>query len=257
MPTELRRSRPPKAARKYSANGSIVPNVHPRKGRTDRELGLKAKPGKKPPEEQMSIAANRVALVNKATNTYHRFESLMEADAATILMARDPGVKIQAQYGWVEFKRDGIIRRHMFDILASFSNGCRTLFSVRIAKKTKDLKVDLELMRNQVLHKHAHKIVLLTEEQITKPVVYQAREILRAREMMNERNVTYAYEAIKAMGGRARVFDVMRSIPDVPLSVAWYAIWNLIDQKYIVHDHPEANDTYLDRISWIRTAEAA
>lgn len=203
----------------------------------------------------MNIAANRVAMVNRCTNTYHRFESLLEAQAAMILMERDPGVQIQAQYGWVEFMRGGLLKRHMFDILAHFSNGCRTLFAVRTKANSADLVIDLELMRNQVLDKHAHKIVLLTEEQISKPAVYRAREILRARQMRCQRDVGHALEIIRNMGGRARVFDVLSNIPGIPLSIAWAAVWNLIDEGLIIHDHPQASQTFLARISWIRLAE--
>ncbi len=223
---------------------------------TDRNITLRNHKKQKPVEERKSIATVRLTVVNEETQTGHRVESLLEANAMEILMARDRGIYIQAQYGWVNFMRGGVRKRHMFDLLASSSNGCRTLYAVRHSSEIADLEIDLELIRNQEMRKHAHRIVLLTEKEISKPAVYRAREILRARSMENKKNNAMALEIIRGLG-RARVFDIMTKIPGTPLSVAWHAVWSLIDAGLVVHDHPDASSTPLTKISWVRTTEGA
>lgn len=228
---------------------------YPTVARTDRNITLRERKGQVPPEERKSIATNRVSMVNQTTKTAHRLESLLEANAMEILMASDKGIQIQAQFGWIHFRRDGKLKRHMFDLLAGFSNGCRMLYSVRHSERLGDLEIDLELIRNQEMEKHAHKIKLLTEKEISKPVVYRAREILRARSLENKENNALALEIVRGLGGRARVFDIMIRMPGSSLSVAWTAVWGLIDRGFIVHDHPFAENTPLTKLSFVRLAE--
>jgi hypothetical protein len=237
------------------AASEILWRSQPSAGHADRSLALRNTPGTIPAEERKSIATNRVNVVNDATDTYHRLESLLEANAMEILMASDPGVRIQAQYGWIKFRRSGLVKRHMFDLLASFSNGCRTLYAVRHSDGVGDLETDLELIRNQEMRKHAHRIILLTEKEISNPAVYRDREILRARNLKNEKNNALALEVLRKFGGRARMFDIMLNMPDTAFSITWNAVWTLIDAGIVIHDHPAAKCTPISKLSWLRIAE--
>lgn len=126
---------------------------------------------------------------------------------------------------------------------------------VRHREAADDLAVELELIRNHELHKHAHYAELLTEDQLTKPAVYRAEEIVTARKFNNEGNNELVLERLIKRGGRARVFDLLSSIPGVTFASGWNALWSLIGRGLVEHDHPTAQTVYLKRYSWIRIVE--
>lgn len=259
MPGCVRSASAKEALKYYDKDpaSEILWRSQPSAGHADRSVALRNTPGTIPVEERKSIATNHVTMVNEATDTYHRLESLLEASAMEILMASDPGVRIQAQYGWIRFRRNGVPKRHMIDLLACFSNGCRSLYAVRHSDGVGDLETDLELIRNQELRKHGHRLILLTEREISKPAVYRAREILRARNLKNEKNNALALEVLRKLGGRGRMFDVMLNMPDTAFSVTWNAVWTLIDAGLVIHDHPAAESTPISKLSWLRIVEEA
>lgn len=220
---------------------------------SDRNITLRNTPNTKPVEERMSIVSNRPTIREHGTNNAHRLESKLEADAMEIFMARHDVIAVRTQVGPFEYRRDGIVHRHYADLSVDFANGCRVLYAVRHSAMSADLKVELEHIRNHGLKNRAHHIKLLTEEEISKPRVYRAREILRARNLNNETCNELVLDILKSLGGRATVHDVCSHLPDsFTYSDGWTAIWSMIDRGLFIHDHPQADSTPLNRTSWVR-----
>lgn len=221
--------------------------------KSDRNIALRNTPNKKPVEERMSIVSNRPTLHEDGTNAAHRLESNLEAGAMEIFMARHDVVAVRAQVGPIEYLRNGVARFHYADLCVEFTNGCTILYAVRHSSMCADLEIELEHIRNHGLKKYAHSIKLLTEEDISKPRIYRAREILRARNLNNEVCNELVLHTLKNLGGRATVHDVVSRLPKYfTYSNGWTAIWSMIDRDLVIHDHPEADSTPLNRTSWVR-----
>ncbi len=231
--------------------------IYADRGNADRNIALRNRPDLKPVEERMSIVSNRVQETDPNTNTTLRLESGLEASAVMIFKSDPSVVAIKAQHGPVRFMRDGKWHDHYFDLCVDYDTGCRVLYMVRHADAADDLAVDLELIRNHELHKHAHFAELLTENEITKPAVYRAEEIVTARKFNNRGNNELVLKRLKQKGGRARVFDILSTIPGLTFASGWNAVWRLMDLGLVEHDHRDAESVYLKTYSRIRIVEQA
>ncbi|WP_276120050.1 hypothetical protein [Pararhizobium qamdonense] len=230
-------------------------SVYAEPGHADRNIAERNRPDLKPVEERMNIVSNRVHQYDPGSDTNVRLESGLEWGAMLILMSQ-PNVKnIQAQYGRVHFMREGRWHWTYFDLRVEYHSGYIALFAVRHIERSAEVELELELIRNQVLHQHAHCANLLTEKEISKPAVYRAAQIMAARQVCNEGNNTLVLNALHAAGGHARVFDVLTQVDEIPLASAWNALWTLIDRRQVFHGHPKAKKTFLKRHSWIYTPE--
>lgn len=223
-------------------------------GRADRSIAIRNRPDLKPAEERMSIVSNRVIDRDPYSFTNVRLESDLEASAMTIVKAMPGFAGIRAQYK-VRIMVDGVWHDYWFDLCGDFNSGCRVLYAVRNKENAAEVDVMVELFRNQELSKHAHFAVVLTEEELSKPAVYRAEEILLARKRNNERNNGKVMEALMDRGGHARVADLLMGIKDLTYARGWDALWTLIDRGLVVHDHRQAHKTTLKNHSWIRLAE--
>ncbi len=223
-------------------------------GRADRNIALRNRPDLKPVEERMSIVSNRVIDHDPHSDTNVRLESGLEADAMAILKAHPGIAAIRAQYK-VRIMVEGVWHDYWFDLCCDFQSGCRVLYAIRNKENAAEVDVMVELFRNQELAKHAHFAVVLTEEEISKPAVYRAEEIVLARSAYNERNNGLVLGALLDLGGRARVADVLMGIEGLTYSRGWNALWSLIDRGLVAHDHRRANKTMLKNHSWVRVKE--
>lgn len=197
----------------------------------------------------MSTASAHVNQKCPITNTSHRLESGLEADAMTVFMARRDVVGIRTQYR-IEYRQEGKVKTHYADLCVDFINGCRTLYAVRNTENAAKLMVILEHIRNHELKKHATAIKLLTEKEISKPLVYRAKQILRARELTNEKNNEHVLKTLINLGGEAKAFQLLRSLPEhINVSACWTAVWSLIDRGLVIHDHPNAHHMTMSEIS--------
>ncbi|MBD9538937.1 hypothetical protein IB276_05715 [Ensifer sp. ENS04] len=221
--------------------------------KSDRNIALRNTPNTKPVEERKNIVSNRPTVREHGTHSAHRLESKLEADAMEIFMARQDVVAVRTQVGPFEYRRDGVIHRHYADLCVTFANGCCVLYAVRHSSMCSDLKLELEHIRNHGLKNRAHFIKLLTENDISKPRVYRAREILRARNLNDETCNELVLQTLHNLGGRATVHDVVSRLPEsFTYSDGWTAIWSMIDRGLFIHDHPQADSTPLNRTSWVR-----
>lgn len=223
-------------------------------GQADRNIALRNVPGKTPVEDRKNIVSNRVIDVDPHSNTSLRLESGLEAMALAILKTLEGVVAVRAQYKvyiWVE----GVSVPFWFDLCVDFDDGCRRLIAVRNEENSQEVEDLVELFRNQEMAKHAHFADVWTEKQISKPAVYRAEEIVRARRVNNEGNNRMVMQALIDAGGRARVGKVLADLPGVTFASAWDALWSLIDRGLVVHDVHRPHKTMLEHHSWIRVAK--
>lgn len=250
---------PPLGAVKYLV-GEDEPEIkwdtaYSQRGEFDRNIALRNAPGGVPVEDRMNIVSNRVHMLDTDTNTTHRLESDLEARAFIIFKSDPTVVGIRTQFlVWYQ-DEDGIWREHYFDLCVEYENGCRALFAIRHEDAAAPVEAIIERIRNQELHKHAHYAFVLTERELSKPAVNRASRILRAREVNNEKYNLLVLETLKQNGGRARVGAILAKVSGLPVSLGTDAIWALIDQGRIAHDHPAAYSVDLNFQSWICIVE--
>lgn len=226
--------------------------VFPETAHTDRDIALRDVPGTKPPEERMNIRSVRLSWVDPRSEEIIRMESGMEYEAASIL-ALEPGVvKISAQFGKVWFIREGEWHWTYVDLCVEYANGLIRLVAVRRSEEAGDLKTDIELITNHTLHLYGHSIELMTEKTITKPAFKRAESILQARAKRNARDVESVYQALVAAGGVARVIEIVVGTVGMTPASGWDAVWSLIDEGRVVHDHVDAGSVNLEYHSFVR-----
>jgi hypothetical protein len=220
-----------------------------------RDIALRQRPNKKPPEENMSVSTCRVLLCFP-DNTAHRLESGLEAAAMDMFAANNEVVKIQTQFGPVTYVLDGVEHKHYVDICVDFRNGARIFYSVRAKENLGDLVEQLQHIRNQSLKLHAHEIHLLTEQQISKPAVYLSQQKVRSRKWRNEDNNGHLLQALEELGGSAVIFDIFHKV-EAKMSFAdvWEAVWALLEDGLILHDHSDPKASIMTRLSTICIAK--
>ncbi|WP_274426872.1 hypothetical protein [Chelativorans sp. YIM 93263] len=173
-------------------------------------------------------------------------ESLLEAKAMTVLLARRDVRELWEQpkaVWYVDHER--VKRKHTFDLLAVFDDGCRVAYAVKPfwrVRRTR-LDVEIELIRRQSLARIADKAVILTERQISRARVYNAENVLRARRMRNEEDCARLLRIASTIEGLVRVHDLLKAALDPGL--ARTAFWCLIDEGVL---EPVARDSLHTRI---------
>lgn len=171
----------------------------------------------------------------------------------TVLMgwvAAGTVVAFKAQYRGLTYIQNGKLRHHVADLCVDFKNGARIIYVVRAADNLQDLKTVVELIRKHSLKDHAHDIKLVTDSLIPKPLVHKAEEVLRARKLSNEENNTHALRILEEQGGKSAIYRVLERMPaTVTWAEGWTAIWSLIDDKLIRHDHPRFETAIMTRLS--------
>lgn len=172
-----------------------------------------------------------------------------------IFRARRSVVKIRTQHlVWYQLE-DGSWHKHFFDLCVDYANGRRSLYAIRHVRRAARVLEVVKRIRNQELHKHAHDAFVWTEKQISKPAVYRATQILRSREMNNESNNRLMLQALKDLGGCARLGHVLQHAHSVQHSSGHDAIWALIDRGMVIHDHHAADSALLKLHSWVSLTE--
>jgi len=219
-------------------------------GRADRNIALRNRPDLKLAEERMNIVSNRVIDTEPNSNTTVRLESDLESGLLTILKVEPGIVGVRAQYK-VRIMVEGIWVDHWFDACADYDSGRRVLYAVRNKENAEEVDKLVELFSEQELDQHAHLALVVSEEEITKPAIYRAEEILLARKRNNERVNELVLRTLQEAGGRERVANVLIRIPGVTFARAWNAMWSLIDRGLVAHDHPRPEKTIIKRHSWI------
>ncbi|WP_313602824.1 hypothetical protein [Rhizobium sp.] len=172
-----------------------------------------------------------------------------------IFKSRRSVVRIRTQYlVWYQHE-DGSWHRHYFDFCIDYANGRRSLYDIRNLAHVGSVIDVQERIRNQDLHKYAHDAFVWTEKQISKPAVYRATQILRARQMNNESNNRLMLQSLKELGGCARLGHVLQHARGVPHAHGHDAIWALIDRGLVAHDHYAACSSLLKLHSWVSLTE--
>jgi hypothetical protein len=220
-----------------------------------RDITLRQKPGTKPVEERMSIVSNRVTMTFR-DGTAHRLESELEASAMEMFNANPDVVAIRTQFGPLPFRREGKDFNHFADLCVDFRNGCRNLYAVRAAANVGNLEFELDLIRKGSLKRYAHGLYLLTENEITKPAVMRAEQMVRSQTRRNTNTTAYLFDALVGHGVPVPIFELYSMLEGkLSFSELWTAIWALFDQGVIRHDHPDPANAVMTRLSRISIVE--
>lgn len=220
-----------------------------------RDITLRQKPNAKPVEERMSITSCRV-LMCFPDNTAHRLESDLEASAMDMFAANPEVVAIRTQFGPLTYTLAGREYKHYVDICVDFRNGARFLYAIRAKNNVGGLETEVKHIRNQSLKLWAHEIHMLTEEQISKPAVYSSQQKVRSRTLRNKANNGYLVSALEDLGGHAAIFSVFNYLEaKMTFADVWEAVWALLDDGLILHDHHDPKASIMTRLSTIRLAK--
>ncbi|WP_312938469.1 hypothetical protein [Agrobacterium pusense] len=221
-----------------------------------RDISLKYKPDSPPVEERMSIVSNRITMPFGDSGASHRLESQLEASLLTLLACNPRVTSVRTQFGPLPFVHQGKLCHHYADICADFDNNCRSLYLVRAEDNLRDLPIIHELLMKQCLGRFAHRIHLYTDRQINKPAVLCAEERLRSRKLQNEATNQRLLEKLRMMGGTAMLFDLFSELyPAITFADSWTAVWALIDNNQLHHDHPHADEMIMTRLSRVSLAK--
>ncbi len=216
-----------------------------------RDITLRQKPGNKPVEERMSIVSNRVTMGFR-DGTAHRLESELEASAMEMFNANPNAVAIRTQFGPLPFRREGKDFNHFADLCVDFRNGCRNLYAVRATANLGDLEVELDLIRKGSLKRYAHGLYLLTENEITKPAVIRAGQMVSSQTQQNSAKTAKVLKALARVCRPVVIFDLYHMLEGkLAFSELWTAIWALFDKGVIRHDHPDPANAVMTRLSTI------
>ncbi|WP_234711653.1 hypothetical protein [Rhizobium rhizogenes] len=233
----------------------------PQRAETDRDVAPKGHRSERDDEDefeyedehQMTTSSSRVAVVDPATNTYHRMESGLEADLVTILLARHDTRRIKAQDGPYPYVVEGKKHHHMIDVLWGADDGSTNRIAVKVSGSAAErTRGEMQLLNNQLPKESRGRFVLVTDEEITKGRVNLARNILHTRKVLNEFDTARVHEALLAMGGVARVWQLSERLPDLYLSAVCTAVCDLVDNGLIIYDHPKPEDVIFSLASWVR-----
>ncbi|MBW9051161.1 hypothetical protein [Rhizobium mesosinicum] len=172
------------------------------------------------------------------------------------MFAANPDVvSIRTQFGPLAFVLDRIEHKHYADLCVDFRNGARILYAVRAKANLGNLRKTLQHIRNQCLELYAHEIHLLTEDEISKPKVYSSQQKVRSRNLRNEENNRHLLTVLKDLGGSAVIFDVFNHLEaKMTFADVWEAVWALLEDGLIRHDHIDPDASFMTRLSKIRMA---
>ncbi|MDE8762010.1 MULTISPECIES: hypothetical protein [Rhizobium] len=259
--SQSRRHLPWQEIGKYDETIGTWRGTPPQRAETDRDVAPKAHRSEREDEDDYdyvdehstTISSSRVAMVDPATNTYHRMESGLESDLVTILLARDDTRRIKAQDGPHPYVVEGKRHEHMIDVLWGADDGSITRFAVKPSGSTAErTRGEMQLLNNQLSKESRDRFILVTDEEITKGRVNLAQNILHTRKVLNDFDTERVHDALLEMGGHALVWQLAERLPDLYLSAVCTAVCDLVDKGLIIYDHPKPEDVVFSRASWVR-----
>lgn len=153
----------------------------------------------------------RGSMVDPGSNRELVFESALERNFACMLLADCRVVHVHDQPPAVEYtSMDGRWHQHTFDFLVTTQDGTRIAFAVKPSARVdkSGIKTVLGLIRNQ--HPDfADRILLRTEQHITKTKAFNTRLILRSRRGRNDEDVDTVRHVATTIHGRMRIDDLV------------------------------------------------
>jgi len=170
----------------------------------------------------------------------------------TLLAANPKIVRVQTQYGPIPYVRNGRVCHKYVDFCVDYDNGFRMLIEVRASANLSDLPIEMELITNQVLKQYANRYRLWTELEISKPKIYRAEEMMRAKSLENKENTSAVSQRLQQMGGSATIFDLFASLQsEMTFAAGWTAVWALMGSGAVRHEHREPDAAVMTRLSRI------
>lgn len=209
----------------------------------------------------MTTASARVNQTIPTTNTAHATESMLEADALIVLVARSlrkgrsPVVRVQTQV-LVNYTIGSTTKKHWFDLVLTYADGRTGYYAIKKEGDGHLVEHEIELIDNQVFATTRCFAIYVTGDKIPKPQVNLAREFMRSFDVANS-VLNYAIvNKLDAQGGRATVHALLTDLPaGFTYADGWTAIYQLMGSGLINHDHPSAGAASLAARSWITFAK--
>ncbi|MDX3809524.1 hypothetical protein ACXIUS_05160 [Bosea thiooxidans] len=156
-----------------------------------------------------------------------------------ILLARPDVVRLEEQLKPVEFiDLSGVSRRHWFDFRVTFSDGCRIAVAVKHSRKAAELRLSDELqnMASQLSRSFADGVALMTERDVGRDVLHDARLIHAARRDPPNEADARVREVVVSLAGSTTVAEIVRCAGGG--AEAFRAIARLVGSGDIVPNSP-------------------
>lgn len=175
-----------------------------------------------------SSASNRGFLLNHTCHRWIGYESALERDFLTVLLAR-PGVKnLQEQPGPVTYvDADGELRKHTLDVLVELDSGKKIACDVKANSRRESSGIDD--VQRQVRDQnpgYADKFIVRTDREISRVQVRNAELIQRARTLWNEEAIEELRRHLASMHGFFPFASLVALLDDE--AVGFNAVVNLI-----------------------------
>ncbi|WP_413711850.1 hypothetical protein [Rhizobium sp. Rhizsp82] len=209
----------------------------------------------------MTTASARVVQTIPTTKTAHATESMLEADALLVLVARSmrkgrsPVVRVQTQV-LVKYTIGSVNKKHWFDLVLTYADGRTGYYAIKKEGDGHLVEHEIELIDNQVFATSRCFARYVTSDMLPKPQVNLAREFMRSLEVSNSVLNNAIVTKLKANGGRATVHTLLTDLTaGYTYADGWTAIHQLMGTGLINHDHPSGGAASIAARSWVSFAK--
>lgn len=181
---------------------------------TQRDRGCRVAP-------RASLAARTVSFRSKGSfrgtiispldNREINYESVLERDAAYILLADPRVTELREQVGPVKFfADDGSRREHYFDFVATLRDGTRHAIAVKYERDVDRTGIRDDLARIGQQADDATRVLLRTERHVTRVRAENARLVLHANRMADPADVAALQRFLASVSGVATLADILQ-----------------------------------------------
>ncbi len=178
-----------------------------------------------------STASSRGFLLNQTCHRWAGYESTLERDLQTILLAHPDVMQFQEQPKPVPYvDADGKPRKHTFDLLIHLNDGQTVACDVKPLNRRKKSGIDeVHRLIKQQHPAYADKFIVRTDREISRDLVRNAELILRARNLWDEETIEELRRHLASMHGVFRFASLVALFDSQ--AAGFNAVLNLIDSQ--------------------------
>ncbi|MBD1546244.1 hypothetical protein [Roseibium aggregatum] len=178
-----------------------------------------------------SSASSRGFLLNHTCHRWAGYESFLERDFLTILLAHPDAERFQEQPEPVTYvDADGKLRTHTFDVVVYLRNGRKVAYDIKPEKRR--ARSQIKAIQRLISKQHpnyADKYVVRTDRQISRDRVRNAELILRARTLWDGETIEELRRHLASMHGVFQFASLVALFNEE--AVGFNAVLNLIDMQ--------------------------
>ncbi len=139
------------------------------------------------------------------------YESGLEENYAYVLVAMPRVAEVREQQV-VVFSRQGRVRRHIFDFIVRWTDGCLTAYAVKYAQDiAEDLLADLGAIRDSVGDSVANEYSTLSETDIDRITIENAKLIVVSASDFDFAGQHTVRTVLRSMGREVRLGEIANS----------------------------------------------